>query len=69
MIRYKTQVEYDGGPFVGWQRQDTGLGVQQVVEEAIEAFSGETVNKMLSHFAMACCYSPRICWHFSHCCH
>jgi len=44
MTRYKIQVEYDGGPFVGWQRQDTGLGVQQVVEEAIEAFSGETVR-------------------------
>ena len=44
MKRYKIQVEYDGGPFVGWQRQDTGLGVQQVVEEAIEAFSGETVR-------------------------
>lgn len=44
MTRYKIQVEYDGGPFVGWQRQDSGLGVQQVVEEAITAFSGETVR-------------------------
>lgn len=44
MKRYRIQVEYDGGPFVGWQRQDTGLGVQQVVEEAITAFSGETVR-------------------------
>lgn len=44
MTRFKIQVEYHGGPFVGWQRQDTGLGVQQVVEEAIEAFSGETVR-------------------------
>ena len=40
-MRFKIQVEYDGAPFVGWQRQDSGLGVQQVVEEAIEAFSGE----------------------------
>lgn len=44
MVRYRLQVEYDGRPFVGWQRQDTGLGVQQVVEEAIQAFSGETVR-------------------------
>ena len=44
MVRYRLQVEYDGGPFVGWQRQDTGLGVQQVVEEAILAFSGESVR-------------------------
>jgi tRNA pseudouridine38-40 synthase len=25
-------LEYDGGPFVGWQRQDSGLSVQQVLE-------------------------------------
>lgn len=44
MTRFKIKVEYDGGPFNGWQRQETGLGVQQVVEEAIEAFSGEAVR-------------------------
>jgi len=44
MKRYKIIVEYHGSPYVGWQRQDTGLGVQQVVEEAIEAFSGESVR-------------------------
>ena len=27
-------LEYDGGPFVGWQRQDSGLSVQEVVEAA-----------------------------------
>jgi tRNA pseudouridine38-40 synthase len=27
-------LEYDGGPFVGWQRQDRGLSVQQVIEAA-----------------------------------
>lgn len=34
-------MEYDGGAFVGWQRQDNGLGVQQAVEEAIVHFCGE----------------------------
>ena len=43
MPRYKLTIEYDGGPFVGWQRQENGYSVQQALEEAIAAFSGETV--------------------------
>ncbi len=42
MPRYKLTIEYDGGPFVGWQRQANGRSVQQALEEAILAFSGET---------------------------
>ncbi len=41
MPRYKLTIEYDGGPFVGWQRQDNGLSVQQAIEEAVEAFCQE----------------------------
>lgn len=43
MPRYKLTIEYDGGPFVGWQRQANGPSVQQAIEAAILAFSGETV--------------------------
>ena len=43
MPRYKLTIEYDGGPFVGWQRQENGISVQQALEQAITAFSGETV--------------------------
>jgi len=32
--RYKLTVEYDGRGLVGWQRQDNGLSVQQLLEEA-----------------------------------
>jgi tRNA pseudouridine38-40 synthase len=42
MTRYKLIIEYDGSGFVGWQRQDNGFGVQQALEEAVQAFSGET---------------------------
>ena len=41
MARYKLTIEYDGGPFVGWQRQDNGPSVQAALEEAVLAFSGE----------------------------
>ena len=42
MNRYKLTIEYHGKAFVGWQRQVNGLSVQQVIEEAIAKFSGET---------------------------
>jgi tRNA pseudouridine38-40 synthase len=42
--RYKFTIEYDGRPFVGWQRQDNGPSVQQAMEEAISAFCGETAR-------------------------
>lgn len=36
MPRYAFQVEYDGGPFSGWQRQAGGQpSVQQAIEEAL----------------------------------
>jgi tRNA pseudouridine38-40 synthase len=43
-MRFKLTIEYDGGPFVGWQRQAVGLSVQEAIETAITAFSGETVT-------------------------
>jgi tRNA pseudouridine38-40 synthase len=41
MYRYKLVIEYDGTPFVGWQRQANGLSVQEAIETAIERASGE----------------------------
>ena len=40
MPTYALLLEYDGAPFVGWQRQDTGLSVQQVLEEAAARLNG-----------------------------
>ena len=33
-------LEYDGGPFVGWQRQASGLSVQSVLEAAAAKLNG-----------------------------
>ena len=41
MTRWRLTIEYDGGPFMGWQRQDHGPSVQQTLEEALERMTGE----------------------------
>jgi tRNA pseudouridine38-40 synthase len=43
MPRFKLILEFDGGPFVGWQRQDNGVSVQGRLEEAVFNFCGERV--------------------------
>jgi tRNA pseudouridine38-40 synthase len=44
MPRYRLTIEYDGTAFAGWQRQANGLSVQEALESAIAAFTGETVT-------------------------
>lgn len=43
MPRYRLIIEYDGTPYVGWQRQENGPSVQGAVEKAILSLTGETV--------------------------
>lgn len=43
MTRFRLLIEYDGRPYMGWQRQPHGPSVQQAVEEAIFAITGEQV--------------------------
>ena len=41
MTRWRLTIEYDGGPFMGWQRQEHGPSVQQTLEEALQKMTGE----------------------------
>ena len=43
MTRWRLTVEFDGQPFMGWQRQDHVPSVQQALEEAIHRMTGESV--------------------------
>ena len=44
MRRYKIKIEYDGTPFVGWQRQENGLSVQESIENSIADLFQEQVT-------------------------
>jgi tRNA pseudouridine38-40 synthase len=44
LTRFKLTVEYDGRPFMGWQRQPHGPSVQQAIEDTVLAVLGETVT-------------------------
>ena len=39
-MRYKLTLEYDGGPFSGWQRLGEGASVQAAIEDAVEKLTG-----------------------------
>ena len=43
MTRFALTIEYDGRPFMGWQRQTHGPTVQQALEDAAFAMTGERV--------------------------
>jgi len=44
LTRFQLILEFDGGPFMGLQRQAHGPSVQESVEQAVKAITGETVT-------------------------
>lgn len=73
MYRYKIILEYIGANYCGWQRQKEALSLQQIIEEAIFAFSKEDVTVtvagrtdagvnaygQVAHFDLETRYDPR----------
>jgi len=43
-VRYRIVVAYRGSAYAGWQRQDNAPSVQEVVEAALRAVSGEDLH-------------------------
>ena len=43
-MRYRLTIEYDGSPFIGWQSQADGGGVQDALVRAIKNFCDEEVT-------------------------
>jgi tRNA pseudouridine38-40 synthase len=41
VTRWRLTIEYDGAPFMGWQRQDHGPSVQAAIEQALAKMTGE----------------------------
>jgi tRNA pseudouridine38-40 synthase len=48
MPRFRLTIEYDGTPYLGWQAQKNGRGVQNALEAAIAAISGERIRLMVA---------------------
>jgi tRNA pseudouridine38-40 synthase len=44
MPSFKITVAYDGGPFVGWQRQAEGVSIQGLIEDALRELDGRDVT-------------------------
>ena len=43
-MRIALGIEYDGSNYVGWQRQKSGLGIQQCIERAVATVANEPVD-------------------------
>jgi tRNA pseudouridine38-40 synthase len=43
-VRYALGIEYDGTAYNGWQRQESGIGIQEQLERAISSVAGHAVE-------------------------
>ena len=48
MRRICITISYDGTEYAGWQRQHNALGIQQVLEDTLEALFGRSAHVVAS---------------------
>ena len=46
-MRFKLTIEYDGGPFSGWQRLPGGPSIQGSLEDAVEKLTGGARSEVI----------------------
>ncbi|MBE7011697.1 MAG: tRNA pseudouridine(38-40) synthase TruA, partial [Ruminococcaceae bacterium] len=44
MRNFALEIIYDGTAYHGWQRQDNGITVQEVVENTLSIITGEEIS-------------------------
>lgn len=58
--RIRVIVQYDGTNYVGWQVQENGISVQQRLNEAAKAITGETIGSTAPAERTACTRTRRL---------
>ena len=64
LTRFYLIVEYDGTDYCGWQRQQNGPSVQQVLEETLSRLTGEEIAVTGSSRTDAGVHAMGLCAHF-----
>ena len=63
MHRYKLILEYDGRPYVGWQRQENGPSIQAALEAAAQRLCGAPVTAFAAGRTDAGVHALGMCVH------
>ena len=66
MPRIKLEIEYDGTGFVGWQKQENGVSVQTLIENALLKAIGQRVNLYVAGRTDAGVHAIRQVAHFDY---
>ena len=66
MPRIKLEIEYDGTGFVGWQKQENGVSVQNLIENALLKAIGQRVNLYVAGRTDAGVHAIRQVAHFDY---